>query len=101
MHRGAKPASGCGWESNPPGDFSDATLGLKPRAVTRSAYTPGKPTVAAGPFDRRGPEETSQTGNATALPRLVQPLFRPRLRLPKDVDRFGLRCDLGHRFGLG
>ena len=101
VHRGAKPASGSGWESNPPGDFSDATLGLKPRAVTRSAYTPGKPTVAAGPFDRRGPEETSQTGNATALPRLVQPLFRPRLRLPKDVDRFGLRCDLGHRFGLG
>ena len=32
--------SGSGWESNPPGDFSDATLGLKPRAVTRSAYTP-------------------------------------------------------------
>ena len=40
-----KPAveasSGSGWESNPPGDFSAATLGLKPRAVTRSAYTPG------------------------------------------------------------
>ena len=31
MHQGAKPASGSGWESNPPGDFSDATLGLKPR----------------------------------------------------------------------
>jgi hypothetical protein len=32
--------SGSGWESNPPGVFSDATLGLKPRAVTRAAYTP-------------------------------------------------------------
>jgi len=30
VHQGAKPASGSGWESNPPGDFSDATLGLKP-----------------------------------------------------------------------
>ena len=26
-------ANGSGWESNPPGDFSAATLGLKPRAV--------------------------------------------------------------------
>jgi len=34
--------SGSGRESNPPGDFSAATLGLKPRAVTRSAYTPGR-----------------------------------------------------------
>ncbi len=32
--------SGSGWESNPPSVFSDATLGLKPRAVTRAAYTP-------------------------------------------------------------
>ncbi len=32
--------SGSGWESNPPGVFSDATLGLKPRAVTRAANTP-------------------------------------------------------------
>ena len=31
---------GSGWESNPPGSFSEATLGLKPRTVTRSAYTP-------------------------------------------------------------
>ena len=48
VHRGAKPASGSGWESNPPGDFSDATLGLKPRAVTRSAYTPGKTATRTG-----------------------------------------------------
>ena len=40
VHLGAKPASGSGWESNPPGPFSEATLGLKPRTVTRSAYTP-------------------------------------------------------------
>ena len=40
--------SGSGWESNPPGDFSDATLGLKPRAVTRSAYTPGKTATRTG-----------------------------------------------------
>ncbi len=32
--------NGSGWESNPPGSFSEATLGLKPRTVTRSAYTP-------------------------------------------------------------
>jgi integrase len=32
--------SGSGWESNPPGLFSEATPGLKPGAVTRSAYTP-------------------------------------------------------------
>ena len=67
VHRGAKPASGSGWESNPPGDFSDATLGLKPRTVTRSAYTPGKPTVAAGLFDRRGREESSQIRGATGV----------------------------------
>lgn len=35
-----KNTSGSGWESNPPGVFSDATLGLKPRAVTRAAYAP-------------------------------------------------------------
>jgi integrase len=35
-------SSGSGWESNPPGNFSDATMGLKPRTVTRSAYTPGE-----------------------------------------------------------
>ena len=46
--------SGSGWESNPPGDFSDATMGLKPRAVTRSAYTPGRSTEPSGWLDRRG-----------------------------------------------
>ncbi len=34
-------ASGSGWESNPPDHFSAVSLGLKPRAVTRSANTPG------------------------------------------------------------
>src|SRR4029079_8954140 len=33
-------SSGSGWESNPPGVFADATPGLKPGAVTRSAYAP-------------------------------------------------------------
>jgi len=44
LKTGSKPCSqgtsGSGWESNPPGPFSEATLGLKPRTVTRSAYTP-------------------------------------------------------------
>ena len=35
-----KPPDGSGWESNPPGPFSEATPGLKPGAVTRSTYTP-------------------------------------------------------------
>ena len=32
--------NGSGWESNPPSLFSEASPGLKPGAVTRSAYTP-------------------------------------------------------------
>ncbi len=35
-----KTKSGSGWESNPPDLFSELSLGLKPRAVTRSANTP-------------------------------------------------------------
>ncbi len=38
--RPEEKGSGSGWESNPPGPFSEATPGLKPGAVTRSAYTP-------------------------------------------------------------
>ena len=36
----SKPPDWSGWESNPPGPFSEATPGLKPGAVTRSTYTP-------------------------------------------------------------
>ena len=36
----SKALSGSGWESNPPNHFSVLSMGLKPRAVTRSAYTP-------------------------------------------------------------
>jgi integrase len=36
-----KGKNGSGRESNPPGDFSAATTGLKPATVTRSAYTSG------------------------------------------------------------
>ena len=53
-----KKQNGSGWESNPPGDFSAATTGLKPAAVTRSAYTPnrnripGRPVLKAGGMNR-------------------------------------------------
>ena len=50
--------SGSGWESNPPGNFSDATMGLKPRTVTRSAYTPG------GKDDGRPADKRSQILNS-------------------------------------
>lgn len=52
--------SGSGWQSNPPGVFSDATLGLKPQATLDSAALSDKNLQRVkDPVDQRIDNDTA------------------------------------------